>query len=176
MNSSNLLRNWCFTNSVAPVHIYCYLSFSDTSAFSQDFRHMTRRNWPINIDSSTKYFAHDGKRVRDDSLQSIEKWSQHSSQFRESWNKLGSKRSFDRLKDHTLGTWSSKCFSLLACFLRRYEKVHFSIKIFYERFWKIVPVNILLSSTSRCVLCLIKNSNERSIRKDQDEVRRFFCN
>ena len=102
LNSGNLLCSWCFTYSVAPVLTNCHLSFRNTPAFSQDFRYMTRKNTPIDIDSSTKYFAHDDKRVRDDSLQSIEKWSQHSSRCLESWSKLGSKRSFDRLKNHTL--------------------------------------------------------------------------
>ena len=43
---------------------------------------MTRKNTSTNIDVSTKYFVHDVKRVKDDSLQSIEKWSQHSLRFR----------------------------------------------------------------------------------------------
>ena len=63
LNSDNLLCNWCFTYSVAPVDMSCHLSCFDTSPFSQDFRHMTIRNTPMNIDSSTKYFAHDDKRV-----------------------------------------------------------------------------------------------------------------
>ena len=81
-------------------HILSSQLFWYISVFARFSIH-DEKEYSIDIDSSTKYFAHDDKRVRGESTQSIEKWSQHSSRFLESWSKLGSKRSFDRLKNHT---------------------------------------------------------------------------
>ena len=151
---------------------------------------MTRKNKPIDIDSSTKYFEYDDKRVRgDESTQSIEKWCQHSSRFLESWSKLGSKRSVDRLKNYTFEYMINIILLLAGLISQTQWKGAFQLRDLLLEIPKDgvctgshshgrADVEAGESRNARALwsrVVLDKCSNERSIRNVHDEVRRFLC-